>query len=64
MSVLRNATCRGCTRTPELVELCAASKLRLKAIFSPDTRPNLISRDGNDLDNRYFRLFFLLQKPL
>jgi SAM-dependent methyltransferase len=51
-------------RTPELVELCAASKLRLKAIFSPDTRPNLISRDGNDLDNRYFRLFFLLQKPL
>ncbi|HPH60504.1 MAG TPA: methyltransferase domain-containing protein [Candidatus Syntrophosphaera sp.] len=51
-------------RTSELIELCAASKLQLKAIFAPDTRPNLLSRDGNDLDNRYFRLFFLLQKPL
>ncbi len=51
-------------RTSELVELCAASKLQLKAIFAPDTRPNLLSSDGSDLDNRYFRLFFLLQKPL
>lgn len=50
-------------RTQELVELCAASKLQLKAIFTPDTRPNLLNRDGNDLDNRYARLFFLLQKP-
>lgn len=51
-------------RTSELVELAAASKLQLKAIFAPETRPNLLNRDGNDLDNRYFRLFFLLQKPL
>ncbi len=51
-------------RTAELVELCAASKLQLKAIFAPDTRPNLLSRNSNDLDDRYFRLFFLLQKPL
>lgn len=50
-------------RTPEVVDLCAKSNLQLKAIFAPETRPNLLSRDGNDLDNRYYRLFFLLQKP-
>ncbi len=50
-------------RSSELVELCAACKLELKAIFAPETRPNLLTRDPNDLDNRYFRLFFLLQKP-
>ena len=50
-------------RTSELVELCAASKLELRAIFAPETRPNLLTRDPDDLDNRYFRLFFMLQKP-
>jgi SAM-dependent methyltransferase len=49
-------------RTPELVELCAASNLKLKAIFAPEMKANLLQRPGNDLDNRYYRLFFLLRK--
>jgi len=50
--------------TSELIQLCAASDLELKAIFAPETRPNLLNRDGSDIDNRYFRLFFLLHKPV
>lgn len=49
--------------TFELIQLCADSGLELKAIFAPETRPNLLNRDSSDLDNRYYRLFFLLQKP-
>lgn len=50
-------------RSPELSELIARSDLKLQAIFAPEMRTNLLSKLATDIDNRYFRLFFLLQKP-
>lgn len=49
-------------RSPELAELIAASPLRLKAVFTPETRANLLGKLHTELDNRHSRLFFLLQK--
>ncbi len=49
-------------RSHELVELIEASPLKLKAVFHPDNSPNLYGKRNSDLDNRYARLFYLLQK--
>ncbi len=49
-------------RTPELMEIIAGSALELKAVFSPQMRTNLLRKQGVEIDNRYFRLFFLAQK--
>ncbi|MGC9362370.1 MAG: class I SAM-dependent DNA methyltransferase, partial [Candidatus Syntrophosphaera sp.] len=50
-------------RTPELMEIISASELEARAIFSTQMRTNLIHKLGDEIDNRYFRLFFLAQKP-
>lgn len=47
-------------RCQELVELIAASGLKLKAIHSPDYKANLLPKLSSDLDNRYTRIFFVL----
>ncbi|MBW6514403.1 MAG: class I SAM-dependent methyltransferase [Candidatus Syntrophosphaera sp.] len=49
-------------RSPELAELTASSGLKLKAIFNPEMRTNLLQKMNADIDERYYRLFFLLQK--
>lgn len=49
-------------RVTELIELIAGGELKLRGIFSPDEAANLIRKNGNDLDNRHARLFFVLQK--
>ncbi len=49
-------------RSPELAEMISSSPLKLKAIHAPEMRTNLLSKLGSDIDNRYFRLFFVLQK--
>ena len=48
--------------TPELIKLCNSSKLKLKAIYSPEKRSNLLEKNVDKLDNNFFRLFFVLQK--
>jgi len=48
--------------TPELIKLCNASKLKLKAIYSPEKNHNLLGKNVEKLDNNFFRLFFVLQK--
>jgi SAM-dependent methyltransferase len=49
-------------RSDELVDLLAGSELHLKAIFAPETHANLLNKAGSGIDERYYRLFFLLQK--
>ncbi|MBP7932918.1 MAG: hypothetical protein KAZ44_02775, partial [Candidatus Syntrophosphaera sp.] len=48
--------------TPELIKLCNASKLKLKAIYSPEKNHNLLGKNVEKLDKNFFRLFFVLQK--
>jgi SAM-dependent methyltransferase len=49
-------------RAPELAELISASPLSLKAIHAPEMKGNLLAKVNTDIDNRYCRLFFVLQK--
>ena len=48
--------------TSELIKLCNASKLNLKAIYSPEKHTNLLEKNVEKLDHNFFRLFFVLQK--
>ncbi len=49
-------------RSSELLEIIYASDLKPKAIFTPQMRTNLLNKQGGEIDNRHFRLFFLVQK--
>ena len=46
----------------EIISIIKDSPLELKGIFTTEVRGNLIGKRQQDLDNRYPRLFYMLQK--